>query len=456
MSALSMAHDMMLQKPRILIAPIEIAGQYRNLAIAIRAHGRQCDYYTFYPHSFGYGSDLGSCPIPRAMRWIHTFGKAGSRPARCISIVAFELLRVAFFLYALAKYDAFIFGYGLSLLRCNHDLFLLKLFGKRVIANMSHGSDMTPDFLDGALLDKDGIMPAPRRLVAATRSKLKTIRRFEKYASVIIGSPLSSSYLAKQPFVNIFAIGRVCQANAKLKTIKVAQAKIDRNVRLLHVPSHAPGKGTPVIEAAIASLQRKGYQIQYKRLSGVPNSEVLEAIDECDLVVDQLYADLPMSGLACEAAYLGKPSLLGGYELLDLRQVVPSSWLPPTCICDPSRLEDELQRLICDPSLLLAKGQELLDFVTTQWNPVAVSTRYLTLIDSHPIPDEWFHDPRSMSNRYGYGLSIERVKSSIRQIVTCFGVSGLCLQHRPALQLSLCALAGVDPAETQVFADDHS
>ena len=441
--------DMKQRKPRILIAPMEIAGQYRNLAIAIRSHGRDCDYYTFYSHPFNYGSDLGYCLIPRLMRSVHAYGKAGSFLKRCTSIAVFELLRAVFFLYALARYDAFVFGYGLSLLRRNQDLFLLKLFGKRVIANMSHGSDMTPDYLDGALLDKGGSMPAPAHLVASTRSKLKTIRRFEKHASIIIGSPLSSSYLAAQPFINIFAIGRVCQADANQKTVRSSQSTIDRSIRLLHVPSHAPGKGTLEIESAISSLQKKGFQIQYKRLSGVPNSQVLAAIEECDLVVDQLYADLPMSGLACEAACLGKPSLLGGYELLDLRQVIPSNWFPPTCICEPLSLEDELQRLICEPTLLLAKGEELLRFVTTQWDPVAVSTRYLCLIDFQPIPDDWYFDPCSMSNCYGYGLSAERVKSSIRQILTCFGVSALCLEHRPTLEVSLCELAGVDPADIQ-------
>lgn len=427
---------------RILVAPVEIAGQYRNLCIAIRESGRKCDYHTFYSHPFQYGLDLGPCPIPGWMRAIHAHGKAGSTLARCMAVLAFELLRILFFFYALIRYDGFIFGFGLSLLRYNYDLPVLRLFGKRVVANLSHGSEMTPDYLDGALLSSKGVMPSSRSLIQLTKTKLRNVRKFEKYASSIIGSPLSSSYLSSKPYVSIFAIGRVCQSVKPCRSDPtLIQPKLNRPVRLLHVPSHAPGKGTHEIEQILDSLRNKGVDFDYQRLTDVPNNLVLSAILQCDLVVDQLYADLPMSGLACEAALLGKPTLVGGYELMALRDVVPSDWFPPTLISHPQNFEQELERLVGDPSLLLVAGQKLRHFVLNQWKPESVSRRYLYLLDSKKIPSDWMHTPSVMLSTCGYGLSSNRLINSVRQILVSYGPEALCLAHRPDLQNALCALA---------------
>ena len=60
---------------RIFIGPTEIAGQYRNLALAMLEEDVDCNYYTFYQHKFDYGADIGSSRIPKWMRKINTFGK---------------------------------------------------------------------------------------------------------------------------------------------------------------------------------------------------------------------------------------------------------------------------------------------------------------------------------------------------------------------------------------------
>lgn len=426
---------------RILIAPVEITGQYRNLALALREQGRSCEYYTFYSHAFQYGTDIGGNQIPALMRRIHAYGKAGTPYVRFLSVLVFEILRFIFFLQAISRYDAFIFGYGLSLLRFNHDLFWLGLLKKIIVANMSHGSDMTPDYLDGALLSGDGVMPSAAKLIKLTKSKVKTVRKFEKYASALIGSPLSSSYLAAKPFVSIFSVGRVCQALMPEQKRPVnAPVFANQPFRLLHVPSHAPGKGTAEIEKVIINLKRKGFNIIYHCLSGVPNAQVLKAIKECDLVVDQLYADLPMSGLACEAAFLGKPTILCGYELTALKSLVPSKRFPPTLICHPRNLEKEIEALISEPTRLYSQGQQLSHFVTTVWNPAAVARRYLVLIDNEPIPGGWVHDPRVLVNQCGYGLSSARAMNNLQQIIGLYGIRGLCLAHRPDLEQAFSQL----------------
>ena len=46
--------------------------------------------------------------------------------------------------------------------------------------------------------------------------------------------------------------------------------------------------------------------------------EVIEALRNCDFVVDQVYYDVAISYVATEAAFLGKPSVIGSYAWEEL------------------------------------------------------------------------------------------------------------------------------------------
>lgn len=427
---------------KILIAPIEIAGQYRNLALAIRSLGHGCEYYTFYSHPFAYGGDIGSNPLPRTLRHISSMREGRIRIYQHFLTISFELIRLLFFLWAIFRYDAFIFGFGITLLRGNCDLYILKLLGKKTIVNMSHGSDMTPDYIDGALLNLEGQMPAAAELSNSCIKKLKRVRRIENNAAIIIGSPLSSSYFASKPFVSIFSIGRVCQSHYSSYSSPTASiTERHQAIKILHVPSHAPGKGSALIEATIGELIDAGYMIDFIKLSGVPNDIVLRHIRECDLVVDQLYSDLPMSGIACEAAFFAKPTLLAGYELESLCSIVPTSDLPPTIICHPDQFVSTLEHLIKNPYLLKQHACAAFEFVNSRWNPHQVASRYMQLITHSEIPIHWWHNPKILTNVHGYGLSEAKLKENILSLVDCCGPNSLCLSHRPDLLDAMISFA---------------
>ena len=63
--------------------------------------------------------------------------------------------------------------------------------------------------------------------------------------------------------------------------------------------------------------------VEYVELSGLSNSDVLTRLAEADLLIDQAYSDLPLSGVGMEAFVLGIPVLLSGYGLLDLKSRYP-------------------------------------------------------------------------------------------------------------------------------------
>lgn len=436
----------------IFIGPIEITGQYRNLAIAIRKQNFNCDYYTFYSHPFSYGGDLGSSRVPYMMRRVHRYGKSAGSIKRLLSIIAFEFLRLIFFIKAVQKYDVFLFGFGASLLRGNIDLPVLRLFGKKIVANMSHGSDMTPAYLNGALMNENGEMPEICDLIQITRNQLKVVRRFEKYADHIIGSPLSSSFLASKPFINIFSVGRVCQAqNKEITPSNSEKHSLEENVpidflKILHAPSHSPGKGSKYISHIVNSLIERNFKIHYKQLTDVDNDTVLNEMLESDLIIDQLYADLPLSGIAMEASSLGKPVIIGGYGLENLNSILKTNEFPPTIICHPDGLEKLIMQLIDDRSQLDRYREKSQHFVNHIWDPKSVATRYLTIFFNDPIPREWIHDPKNHIYLHGYGLTEDRIKKIIVEVIATNGIGALCLSHRPDLMAELTKFADVDYA----------
>lgn len=413
---------------KIFIGPNEIAGQYRNLTIALRSDGVDCDYYTFYENRFSYGTDLGSDSVPSLMRRINTFGKSRGFLFRILSIFIFEVLRIIFFLKCLVRYDIFLFGYGVSLLRYNLDIPLLKFFKKRVIANLSHGSDMTPAYLDGALLNEFGEMPSVVSQMRMVRAQKRCISIFEKYADLIIGSPLSSSYFASKPFIDIISIGRLCQA--QYSNFSNRNLKKSKKIKIIHAPSHAPGKGTSIVRQVIEKISNDFDDFEYIELSGLTNKEVLVELASADLLIDQVYSDLPLSGLGMEAFVYGVPVLISGYGLNDLQKRYPKEVFPPIFSCLPENLGSSLEYLLLNRSFLAELGAQSKEFTLSRWSPPQVASRYKKLFFGDELPKHWWHNPQDFLYLYGYGLSKISSALNIEKVLTKYGQDGLFLSNR--------------------------
>lgn len=423
---------------RIFIGPNEIAGQYRNLAIALKSIHIECDYYIFDEDSFRYGGDIGASRLPFYIRRLSLFRKTTGPIRRKLYSLAIEALAVVFFLRSLFIYDAFVFGFGRSLLRWNLDLPVLRFFGKRIVANMSHGSDMTPSYIDGAFLDLDMSMPKVDFHLERISKLRARIKRFERYASYIIGSPISSSFFSNKPFISIFHIGRVSQGFRASEFEMAANGKTDNNtgnkIKILHAPSHAPGKGTLIIRDIINRLIERGYSIEFREVSGRDNDVVLKELQWCDLVLDQVYSDLPMSGFAAEAACFGKPTVVSGYDLVALKGAVLGECFPPTIICSPDNLSEALSKLLDSPSDIAKAGREAKEFVYGQCGEINVAKRYLSLLSDQPVPPSWWYDPKSTVFLHGYGLHESSSKKMVSEMIEHYGVEGLGLSHRPDLE----------------------
>lgn len=443
----------MKKKPRIFIGPCEIAGYYANLAKGFHELGVPCDFISYQAHPFEYG---GESQTPFLIRLGRRFtesrlGRRNSKALRAISVLTSKACFNIWGLLAIFRYDVFIFGYGHSLLRGNLDLFLLRVLRKKVIANLAHGSEARPPYINGASQSKVGVHPCTKKIFALTKKVKARVSRNEAWASIVIGAPLSTSHFCCKKFINFYALGIPIQMNdtnsSPNEGCERSMGNTSKPIRILHSPSHPPAKGSEFIKEAIENLKKRGYLIEFVVIHGRPFADVIEEIQKCDFVVDQVYSDTPMAGFATESAWFGKPSVVGGYGWALLRGFVPEDMWPPSQICHPDDIERAIEYLIYDREKRERLGQQAQVFVLEKWNAKAVAERFLRLIQDD-IPDDWWVDPDDVSFLSGGFQPIEKTKENVQQMIYQFGIDSLQLSHRPDLEKAFLEFAGLKEAQS--------
>lgn len=436
--------------PRVLIGTKEVAGYYHRLAGGLRDLGVPVTTVGISAHVFHYGT-VGARSVAVVARYERSSSLFEKAPRRRIALKLRNLIRFCFdtlalLHWAIPRHDVFIFGFGSSLLFRRLDIPLLKLFGRRTIAMLGHGSETRPAYIDGAQLQVNGTPISG----TVSRRRVNSIRRnlapFLRWADVIVSAPLSAQHL-KDLTLNSFALGlpndTMCHRESP-DTVDDDNASHRSLTRILHAPSHPIAKGTAKIRAAIESLKQKGHQIDYVEVSGQPHAVVQAELLRCDFVVDQLYSDTPMAGFAAEAAAHGKPAVVGGYGWESLRGFVNEEAWPPSAICHPDETEATIEQLIIDPAYRLQLGARAREFVTTHWTSRQVAERYLRLIEGN-IPRDWWFDPLQVCYVHGAGMPEKLAKESIRRIVQRYGVRALRLAHNPRLERAFLDFAELSP-----------
>lgn len=429
---------------KILIAPIEVAGYYSNLAITLADLDYKVDHVTFENHRFGYKT-LTKRPLLLSLalyfrsqsRFLPTFFKIPT-------LILSHVFSSTWSIYAIFYYDIFIFGFGQSLLWRNLDLYLISFLNKRIVA-VFHGSDCRPPYADGAIHHPEdpARCKSPRELFLLSKNLRNKIRLYESLDITIIGNPLPFSPYAMKPFVNFLAIGLPVISHTNLQDscerflpssgCTNISSNTSTSFTIIHAPSDPLGKGTAQIRASIQELISLGFRINYKELVSLANASVLSELSTCDVVVDQVFSDFPMAGLAAEAASLGKPTIVSGYSLDYLQSLVPSHMWPPSIICKPSDLTITIAWAISNPEKLATIGSLSRDFVSNVWSSSAFAHRFLAVIFNE-VPPEHYINPFEISYIEGYGQSLQQLQLSVRSVVRRYGLPGLHLSHRPDLE----------------------
>lgn len=418
---------------RVFLGLAEIAGYYQGLKQGFQELGHETSLVTLSKHPFGYAG-VDENVLADLWQWLH------ARPERSLNALK-RVPRTLLFLWAAARFDLFIFSFGTSLLPSHRDLPLLKQLGKKVLFQF-HGSDSRPPYMDGSVMAADrGRSVADG--IRLTHERKRSLRQIERWADATVNI-VPQAHLFEKPFVEWMQIGiPVRPAGAPTRDVIEAfwQARgAEGPIRVLHSPSHPAAKGSEEIAATIARLAARGIPLELVMMKDRPNREVLEELARTDLVVDQLYADYGMPGFAVEAAWFGKPVVIGGYAAGLWERLLPPEARPPTQYCHPSDVERAIEALATDALARRTLGLRARAFVETRWSPREVASRYLR-IAAGDVPAEWLRDPRTIDYWQGAGLPEDRVRALIRAFVDEGGPGALEVADKPELERELLALA---------------
>ena len=419
---------------RVFIGPVEIAGHYGRLASGLRELGVDAVAVDLSGHPFRYEVARHTMPV---IRLAVAAANRSRRPGGPRVMKAFwralePIVRVILLAWTLVRFDAYIFGFGTTILY-GHELPLLRLMRKRLVF-VFNGSDARPSYVDGADMAAS-LGRSTDDCIRMTRRKKDTIRRIERHADAIVSQPAFSHFF-ERPVIDFFRLGVPCGSPDP----DGVQPRDAGTVRILHSPSHPEVKGSGRIREAVEQLTRAGLPLKLTELHGVPNATVRAEIAQADFVIDQIYSDAPMVGFATEAATAGVPAIVGGYAWDELQRIYPDDLMPPVEQCHPDQLQVAVRRLAEDATYRIALGERARRFVEGPWAPRRIAGRYLAVLRGETDPD-WLFDPATLRYVRGVGLTEERARELVRALVSRGGRAALQLADKPALERAFVEFA---------------
>jgi len=311
----------MANKLRVFLGPHHIAGMLWEYREGLRALEVDAKVIVFSEHPFNYPTDI-------------EFKFTGNKYTRFLKRRLNCFIQLPRLIH---NFDVFHFVFGNSLLPYNLDVPILKLFGKKIVMTFV-GSDIRP-----------------RKITEDEKlniSKKKRIARFwEKHADAIISFPEYSQLLIKKYYT--------IPLGYDLKYWKPfapqGNKKDTDKILIVHAPSHRGKKGTEYVIKTIDKLIKEGYNIDFKLLENLPNSEIRDWVNISDIVVDQLLIGWHGT-FAIESMALAKPTLCHINE--EWKKDVEYAKNLPLVNTTPDTIYDNLKSLIENPELRKELGEK--------------------------------------------------------------------------------------------------
>jgi glycosyltransferase involved in cell wall biosynthesis len=335
----------MTNKLRVFLGPHHIAGLLWEYRQGLRSLGVDAKVVLFYEHPFNYPADI-------------EFKFTGNKYVRFLKRRLNSFIQLPRLIH---NFDVFHFVYGTSILPFHIDVYILKLFRKKIVVTFV-GSDIRV-----RNITEDEKLNISRRKRRA--------QFWEKYADAIISFPEHSQLLTKKYY--IIPLGYDLEY---WKPFTPSKFKKDKdNVLIVHAPSHRGKKGTEYVIEAIDRLIKEGYKIEFKILENLPNSEVREWVNISDIVVDQLLRGWH-GAFTVESMALAKPTLCYINEYW--KKKVEYTKNLPLVNTNPDNLYDNLKLLIENPYLRKELGEKGRKYVEEVHDSKKVAKQLLELYES--------------------------------------------------------------------------
>lgn len=408
---------------KVFIGFSEVANFYTNLTKGFDEQGIMYEFFNYGENKRKYNCNISNSFIQKGFSFLSSKQeKSKNLIFKKVYYLLHFSLRVPLFIYALIKFDKFIFNYNSSFFGL-YDLPILKFFNKNIIY-IYHGSDSRPPYMSGNYIYENYSL---EKVYEITKELNKKNKKIEKYANYIMCHSGSGQFFEK-PVVAFLQIGLPMD----LSYINNSQKGSSENIHIVHAPSTKKQKGSDIFQGIINQLKQEGYKIKYDEIYNQPNIEVLKRLSICDFVLDEIYSDTTLAGLATEAAYFSKPTIVGGYYE-QLAKDLESIPLPPSLYVEPTKIKEAIIRLIEDKIYREKLGKEAKEYISNRWMPSMVAERFVKILNDD-IPNEWFFDASKSGYFYGWGVSKEDLKEFLKKYVGKFGRDGLFLSHNPTLE----------------------
>ena len=416
----------MQKKSRVCLLPVEVAGYQEGLEEGLTLLGWRARAITISHHPFAY-----SMRKPNPL-WAELVCKSDNLISRVDAILG----KLAIYLLALPlrafgsiwvaiKFQIVVLNCGRSLLPLHADLLLYKLFGITIYAMMGHGSESRPPCMD--CLGDSQESQNPREISRRCISRRRFVRRAEALSDYVISTPTIGHYLRK-PFINGNDIGMPVsyqtnpsskQFDEGAKMLNDGHKNLNRQtpLKIVHVPSNPKVKGSEKIDLVMKKLVAEGL-VELRLLTGLQHSEVKSNLEWSDLLLDQLYSDLPLPVLASEAALLGVPTMIGSNDWEYIRKnYLPGEW-PPGFHIHPNNLEDEIRKILKNPEILRTYSKEVQKFAEDRRSVRKIAALYqgIFLNNSGDFDQVRLVNPKTIDYRAGCGSSEEVLRELAPQI----------------------------------------
>lgn len=344
------------EKPRILRAPVPLISIH-YAARAERLHGYASDtlvYRTYRIHA----SDLFDHDLSR---WI------------AVPLVG-QLVPYAAFLWAVARYDVFVFFFDGGLLgetpSWRLELPLLRRAGKKVVA-YPYGADVRLPSRVRAIEGWHAYSEIPPgqedRSEADVAARLAV---FGEWADVILGC---ADHVEDLPRLD--GLFHLPIDQAEWRPAPVPPGPV---VRVVHAPNHPQYKGTAHVVAAVEKLRAEGAPVELVLVQGTSGDEARALYEQSHIVIDQLligaYGQFAIEGMA-----LGRPVVC--YLNPRFAAHHPEWTDVPIVSATPDTILAELRRLVADRALRERLGARGPEFVRRYHSLDVVGARMGRLYD---------------------------------------------------------------------------
>jgi hypothetical protein len=398
----------------------EIAGYYVNLEAGLRENGVNARLVTTRPHPFEYGQG-------QANPWPAEFASNGVRGFRSANPIAKMWFGAQFLvgsfltlLWAIPRYNTFVFGWGMSFLPGNIDVLFLRLCGKNVVSVLGHGSEARPPYMSTP--------PEPLPLSSAhlaciakeTSHIARRVRRLERWSTHTIGMLATAQFLTKR-FIDFYYIG-LPTPSREIPTQDVSSEQFT----ILHVPSNMAVKGTLHIRDAVEQVIKRHPHVKYVELSGVSHDEVMTAMSKASVVVDWLWSDIPMAVVGTEAASMGTATVISGYAWpqWDAWEKKNPGRRPPALYATPDTIQDVIERAVVEHNKTKNTGLDARQFITKNWAPSCVAATFVQALE-HLLPKEGYLEPKDVTYLWGAGVAQQDVQKNVSDLIRAHGPDAL-------------------------------